>query len=273
MSGRGDFSRQSFLGADAEQIFADTRVAIVGLGGGGSHIAQQLAHLGVGHFRLIDPDQIEGSNLNRLVTATQEDVDEKRRKVRILERTIRSVRPWADVIVAEEEWQRSDDLVRDAHVVFGCIDGYRRRLDLERATRRFGQPYIDIGMDVAEIEPGKFAIAGQVILSLPSAPCMTCMGFLTRERLNQEESDYGAAGGHPQVVWSNGILASLAVGIFVQLMTPWRDTCPEYIWLEYDGNRHTVKHSLQPKFNIKGPCAHFAGAEDLGDPNFSLKAK
>ena len=70
MTVRGDFSRQSFLGPEAEQILADARVTIAGLGGGGSHIVQQLAHLGVGHFRLIDPQEIDASNLNRLVGAT-----------------------------------------------------------------------------------------------------------------------------------------------------------------------------------------------------------
>lgn len=54
MTARGDFSRQSFLGPDADEILANARVTIVGLGGGGSHIAQQLAHLSVRHIRLID---------------------------------------------------------------------------------------------------------------------------------------------------------------------------------------------------------------------------
>ena len=35
MSGDRDFSRQSFLGAYAEELLANLRVAIVGLGGGG----------------------------------------------------------------------------------------------------------------------------------------------------------------------------------------------------------------------------------------------
>jgi len=43
------------------------------LGGGGSHIVQQLAHLGVGNFVLVDPDHVEETNLNRLVGATNKD--------------------------------------------------------------------------------------------------------------------------------------------------------------------------------------------------------
>lgn len=61
--------RQSFLGENSVQILTNATVAVVGLGGGGSHVAQQLAHLGFGNFILIDPDKIELPNLNRTVWA------------------------------------------------------------------------------------------------------------------------------------------------------------------------------------------------------------
>src|SRR5438132_32011 len=46
------------------------RVAIVGLGGTGSQVVQQLAHLGVRSFVLIEDDRVEESNLPRLAGAT-----------------------------------------------------------------------------------------------------------------------------------------------------------------------------------------------------------
>ncbi len=154
MRNRGDFSSQSFLGPESERIFAEARVAIVGLGGGGSHIAQQLAHLGVGHFRLIDPKAIKDRNLNRTVGATAEDVRIKTPKVKIAERTISSIRPWAEIEIAKTEWQQADHLIRDAHIIFGCVDGYRQRMYLESAARRFCLPYIDIGADSDLFRPG-----------------------------------------------------------------------------------------------------------------------
>ena len=42
--------RQSFLGADSADVLDECRAATVGLGGGGSHVNQQLAHLGLGNF-------------------------------------------------------------------------------------------------------------------------------------------------------------------------------------------------------------------------------
>jgi molybdopterin-synthase adenylyltransferase len=270
MSARGDFSRQNFLGPNAEHILADARVTIVGLGGGGSHIAQHLAHLGIGHIRLIDPQEIDDSNLNRLVGGTAEDVASKTPKVRIAERVIRGIRPWAEVEVAQTDWQQSDDLIRDSHILFGCVDGYSQRMYLERAARRFGLPYIDIGMDVTRLEDGQYAVAGQMILTLPGGPCMKCLGFLTQQRLDREENNYGDAGINPQVVWTNGTLASLAVGAFVRLLTPWFRYDREFEWLELDGNDQLVSRSRQPDYMLKGPCEHFT-AGDLGDPFFDLR--
>lgn len=268
---RGDFSRQSFLGDDSEAVLAGLRVAVIGGGGGGSHIAQQLAHIGVGHIRLIDPQEIEDSNLNRLVTATQEDVDKKRLKVEILARYIKSVRPWIEVVAEPHEWENVDHLIKDVHVIFGCVDGYRRRRDLERAARRFLIPYIDIGMDVKRLADRHYAVAGQMILSLPGEPCMICMGFLTEERLAEEARRYGDVGINPQVVWTNGMLGSLAIGAFMQMVTPWSDYRPSYVWLELEGNRQTVRPSPIPEHTIRGPCKHFESPDDIGDPFFKLK--
>ena len=272
MSVDRDFSRQSFLGAYAEKFLSELRVAIVGLGGGGSHVAQQLAHVGVGHYRLIDPDTIEASNLNRLVGATQADVDEGVAKIEIANRTVTGIRPWAQVKGAKARWQEADHLIRDAHVLFGCVDGYQQRDYLETAARRFEIPYIDIGMDVAEIGPQSFAVAGQMIMTLPGGPCMRCLGFLTPDKLAQEENRYGDAGINPQVVWTNGTLASLAVGAFIKLVTPWFESKERYTWLELDGNSQTVTPSQQPNyFPQHAVCPHHGGPDGLGDPFFDLQ--
>src|SRR5437879_6710362 len=64
------YNRQSFLGPSAQDIFSRAKVGIVGLGGGGSHINQQLAHIGFRGVVLCDDDRVEWTNLNRLVGAT-----------------------------------------------------------------------------------------------------------------------------------------------------------------------------------------------------------
>lgn len=103
-------------------------------------------------------------------------------------------------------------------------------------------------MDVTRLADELYAVAGQMIMTLPSGPCMKCLGSLTQDRLDQEENDYGDAGINPQVVWTNGILASLAVGEFVRLFTPWFKSTKKYVWLELEGNNQLVSKSRQPEY-------------------------
>lgn len=266
-----DLTRQSFLGADSNDILASLRVAIVGLGGG-SHIEQQLAHVGVGQFVLIDFDRIEDSNLNRLVGATAQDVAKARLKVEVIGRRIKAINPKAKVRRIAKPWQElgSAEYLRDCDAIFGCVDSFAVRRELEAAARRYLIPYLDIGMDVHPLPGHEFSVSGQAVLSLPGQLCLRCLGFLTDELINSEAQNYGAAGGKPQVVWPNGVLASLAVGLFMQLFTPWHKTRQSLMYLEYDGNAPEVKHSSRLPFVKQKTCSHFAGVNSIGDPFFSL---
>jgi hypothetical protein len=116
---------------------------------------------------------------------------------------------------------------------------FLERDELERFARRFLIPYIDLGMDVHEAEDG-FSISGQTVLSSPGGPCLWCLGILTQERITREAGRYGRAGSRPKVVWPNGLLASLGVGLFMQLVCPWHSApqitaCCEVRWQPSSG--------------------------------------
>jgi hypothetical protein len=116
---------------------------------------------------------------------------------------------------------------------------------------------IDIGMDIHQIEESPIPnMTGQIILSLPGMPCMNCFGFLTETNLAKETAKYGKAGGRPQVVWSNGILASQAVGTFVDIITGWTGNNNKLVYLAYDGNLGTLIDHPRLKF-VSKPCPHF----------------
>lgn len=259
----GRFERQSFLGAQSEEILRATRVAIVGLGGGGSQITQQLAHIGVGYPCILDPQMIEDSNLNRLVGGTQADVDNATPKVEIAGRLIRAINPTIKVVELLDRWQQRPEVVQGCDFIFGCLDSFGERNQLERLARRFLIPYIDIGMDV-HLVGDSFSVSGQVALSLPEFPCLWCMGLLTERRLAEEARRYGAAGGKPQVIWPNGMLASSAVGLFMNMLFPWQGKFDPPLLLEYDGNRHTMVESNKLPTLRRMKCRHHSGS--LGDP-------
>jgi molybdopterin-synthase adenylyltransferase len=258
------YSRQSFLGENSEGLFATVRAGIVGLGGGGSHVAQQSVHHGVGHFALFDPDRIDFPNLNRTVGATFADAISKTPKVVVAERMVKGINPYAEVWPIQAEWQTDFESLRACDVIFGCLDGFARRAQLEESCRKALIPLIDIGMDVHKGEP--YSISGQVVVSMPGRPCFKCMNFIRDEQLEQEGRHYGEAGGNPQVAWSNGVLASTAMGIFVQMFAPWCRINPGSGFLGYDGDRFTLEHDARLAVAAKGNCQHFIAINDLGDP-------
>lgn len=259
------YARQSFLGPKSEETFRNCRVCIIGLGGGGSHVVQQLAHIGIRNFLIFDADHVEDSNLNRLVGAAQADVASKTPKTVVAARLILGINPDASIVARPEKWQQSAALLRNADVIFGCVDSFSERQQIETAARRYLIPYIDIGMDVHDLGD-QFAICGQVILSMPGELCMKCMGFLRDDLLAREAANYGAAGSRPQVIWPNGVLASLAVGVFVQLAAPWHQNHRRVWYLEYEGNSQTVATSNRLKHLAGTVCNHFSSLGDLGDP-------
>ena len=290
--------RQSFLGPDSDAVLKAATIGIVGLGGGGSHVVQQTAHMGIGGHINVDPQRIDETNTNRLVGGTLADVyckpakpgivkrlvrglnrlvggtldyiDCERAKTGIAERLIRGLNPQARIVSIRDRWQEGTDQLKTSDVIVGALDSFTERDELERFARRYLIPYVDIGMDVHDLGEGRFLVSGQVILSTPGAPCLRCCGFLTDERLKEEASDYAAAGPRPQVVWSNGVLASTAIGLLAQILTPWYQDPPAFVYLEYDGNKGTISRSAHMCALEEWVCPHHP-PDETGDPLFDVR--
>jgi len=262
------FSRQSFLGAESTQRIASAQLAIVGVGGGGSHVVQQLGHVGFTNLRLFDAQRVEDSNLNRLVGATEEDVTANRLKVDVAARLLLGLNREAQPQKIPSRWQEAADALRECEIVIGCVDGFSERNELEAFARRHLMPYVDIGLDVHQVEGEPPQMAGQVVLSMPGYPCMKCMGILSEANLAREMARYGVAGPRPQVVWANGVLGSLAVGVVVDLVTGWSSNLPLPLYLSFDANQGTVVPHVRLRFIRDRVCPHYS-PENVGAPRFT----
>jgi molybdopterin-synthase adenylyltransferase len=67
--------------------------------------------------------------------------------------------------------------------------------------------------------------------------------------------------------WANGILASSAVGIAVDLVTGWTRRQKEVVYLSYDGNTGLLTPHVRLRCLREGSCSHYPPGE-VGDPIF-----
>lgn len=237
------FSRQIALFGEKGQLkLIDTRAAIVGLGGLGSHVAQQLAYLGVGELLLVDTDKVETSNLNRLVGATADDVG--RRKVDVAADAIRAIAPQTTVVCEATEFaELAGGRLDERDVLFGCVDNDRTRLQLLEGASRRRLTYIDSASDVLP-DQDVLRYGGQVVVANGQG-CLLCRGLLDQDAIRHagmsdadreiEHKIYGiedAALGEtgPSVVTVNGIVASLSTTEFVVWRTGLRPPRPHLIY-------------------------------------------
>ena len=82
---------EAMLGKDGMARLRDASVAVFGIGGVGSYIAEALARAGVGRLILVDGDEVAPSNLNRQLIADVSTVG--MRKVEAARRRIAMIAP------------------------------------------------------------------------------------------------------------------------------------------------------------------------------------
>lgn len=220
------FDRQVLaFGESVQRRLARMRVGIVGLGGTGSVMAEQLAHLGVTDFTLVDPDVLTLSNLNRVVGATNADVDVA--KVDISSRLIRRIRPDARVEGVKGSVLRNDVLsrLRDLDVLFCCTDSHGSRYVLNELAYRFLVPTFDCGVVIVATPSGVTHVLARIQMLAPGLACLTCGTALDPEQVRRDLlSDYeraqdpyvrGASVDQPAVISLNGTAVSMTVTMFL----------------------------------------------------------
>lgn len=91
-----EFSRtQLLLGKAAMEKLKNSTVAIFGIGGVGTYVAEALARSGVGGFALFDDDKVCLTNINRQLIATRKTIG--RKKVEVMAERILEINPKARV--------------------------------------------------------------------------------------------------------------------------------------------------------------------------------
>lgn len=117
-------------------------VAVIGCGGLGGYIVEELARLGVGKIIVIDPDVFEEHNLNRQLFSSPANLGSA--KVAAAALRISEVNPAVTLVPLQTAFspQNGADLLAGCQVVVDALDSIQVRLELADACTAMGIPLV-----------------------------------------------------------------------------------------------------------------------------------
>jgi molybdopterin/thiamine biosynthesis adenylyltransferase len=255
-----------------QQKLQRMRVGIVGLGGMGSLITEQLAHLGVGTFTLVDFDNLEISNLNRVVGANRDDIGSP--KVEVAKRLINRI----DTRITVESFHGSiprEPVARrllDCDLVFCCTDSHGSRAVINQMSYQYLIPVIDTGVRIDALGGRISSMVGRVQLLSPDLPCLSCSGLLDPEQIRRDfltdaerKADpyiIGHSEPQPAVVSINGVVASLAVTMFLSVVAGVPSTGRHLLYLVGESVVRRIGGDPAPNCIVCSSRGAYARADD-----------
>jgi len=164
------YSRQIILkelGSKGQRRLADSKVAVVGLGGLGTVSSLYLALAGVGHLRLIDQDTVELDNLHRQVLYDSRDLSYP--KVEVSAKRLRKANPHVRVEPVPENVNSGnvERLLSGIDCVVDGLDNMHTRYLVNRVCAKLEIPYVfgaAIGVE-----------GNLTVFAPPETPCLECV--------------------------------------------------------------------------------------------------
>lgn len=155
------------IGTSGQLKLKNARVLCVGTGGLGSALTFYLAAAGVGTIGLIDPDQVDLSNLHRQILFTTTDVGCD--KTIAAKKTLHALNQHIDIHTYTEKLNtdNANTLIRQYDIIADCCDNFTTRYLINDTCYHLNKPYVFASV-------GSFA--GQCSLFAGrETPCFRCI--------------------------------------------------------------------------------------------------
>lgn len=119
-----------------------SKVAVIGCGGLGGYIIEELARLGVGTIAVVDPDVFEEHNLNRQLICTMDQLGKK--KVDCAAQRVAEINPTVRLQTFPAAFGQSNcaEILKGAVVAADALDSISVRLELAKACNKENIPLV-----------------------------------------------------------------------------------------------------------------------------------
>ena len=257
------FDRQARAFTSALQpILKRLHVGIVGVGGTGSAVCEQLIRLGIGKLTIIDCGLFEKSNVNRVYGSTV--FDENLPKVNIITRLAATVGLGTQVkcVKGHLSFYSITQQLLDCDIIFGCTDDEWGRSILNRLALRYYLPVFDTGVSIDTEDNKILGIQGRVTTLLPGAACLMCRKRISADRIraeaitatNPEEAIRLKKEGYlvkiddpaPSVISFTTPIASTAISEFLHRLTGFQGTDRETTEIIYFFDQNRIRTNSTP---------------------------
>ena len=240
------------LGLDTlRQVMTGQTIAIIGVGGLGSVIAENLIHTGFQSIHLIDPDRVEITNLNRIVGAYFSDVEENRFKVDVVKQHLQRINPNARVegnTIGIEDGAALPVLLQCDWMIV-ATDNHASRYHAQRIALDLALPLISAGVNITVEDQQVADMSGEVIIARSGDHlCLNCLGRINPTYVAAEEHKGAFIGDElirrgyvtgeevkePAVKTLNAIVGAMAVEVLLNQYTQRQLHVPVLV---YENNR------------------------------------
>lgn len=164
------------FGHAGQDVLASLKIGVVGAGGTGSAVIEQLTRLGVRRLVAVDDDFLTGSNVSRAYGSSIRQAGEA--KVEIAAQNVERIGLGTDLTAIAGRVTRKSPLeqLRDCDVIFGCTDDHAGRINLSRLCFQYLIPLIDLGVVIDSDGSNIRSITGRITYVAPGEPCLVCRG-------------------------------------------------------------------------------------------------
>lgn len=196
------FDRQiRAFGRDGQALLGALRIGIVGVGGTGSTVFEQVARLGVGEIVVVDDDVLTESNLTRIHESAAAQVNQPKVTVAADAATRIGLGTRVTTLDSRITAIEAARALRGCDAVFGCTDDNRGRAILSRLAYWYLLPVFDTAFLVDSDGQHVRGLFGRVTTVVPGTACLFCRGRidqaqLAAEALSDEERERLAAEGY-----------------------------------------------------------------------------
>lgn len=154
------FERTELLiGKEGIQKLKNSKIAIYGIGGVGSFVAESLARAGIGHLVLLDFDKVDITNINRQILALHSTIGKN--KTEVMRDRILDINPYAKVeIYSPSEIAGGEENLIDEtfNYIVDAIDTMASKIKIIEKANEVGVKIISGTSAGNKLDPTKFEV-------------------------------------------------------------------------------------------------------------------